>query len=220
MSELSTLSSDVSLSPTSLTVVGELDYERWEQIVNQLMVTEAAAPWWLGDLLRYGEAAHGEKYAQAVEMTGRSVATLTNWMWVAERYPPSKRRADVSWSIHREIAPLPPEDREKWLDAAENESWTKAELRRQIRLTPTGDTPHVRPTEQRNQLPSGGNDNEIEVVTPDRMCWKIQVTVPETADIVAVDGRIRRSAEALEAVLKSLRQDPEVSVYNDTEIRD
>jgi hypothetical protein len=214
MTEISAVGNDVSLTAVSLTITNEISYEKWEQVVNQLMITEAAAPWWLGDLLRYGEHRYGEKYAQAVEMTGRSVATLTNWVWVANQYPPSKRRENLSWSIHRELAPLEPDERERWLDAAESEQWSKAELRQQIRMTPSGDSPHV--TRPPRALPTGDNGSSIqnvEVETSDRICWVVKVTTPVTSDLDTVDSRIRRSAESLEAVLVALKQDPEINVY-------
>lgn len=213
--ELAITSSNVSLTTTSLEVKGDMDYDRWEDLVTKLMVTEKSVAWWIGDLLNYGESRYGEKYNQAIEMTGRSVSTLRNWLWVAKQFPPETRRDTLSWSIHRELAPLDPEERKKWLDAVEEEQWSRGELRYQLSVTPDGDSPEkVKPLTEKADLESDPLKPEV---VADTITWVIRITTPESGDIALVDTRVRRAADGLRGVLVQLKQDPTITVGNDVD---
>src|SRR4030042_3269726 len=41
-----------------------------------------------------------------------------NAAWVASRIESSRRREDLGWSCHAEVAPLEPADQDRWLDRA------------------------------------------------------------------------------------------------------
>ncbi len=59
---------------------------------------------------------------------------------VCRRIEPSRRREVLSWSHHREVAALEPEDADALLDKAEAEGWTRQELRRQAKRVKIGNT--------------------------------------------------------------------------------
>jgi hypothetical protein len=40
-----------------------------------------------GDALNYGETRYGERYSQAMEVTGHSYQSLANYAWVAKAVP-------------------------------------------------------------------------------------------------------------------------------------
>lgn len=65
-------------------------------------ITSAAA-----DLLRFGENKYGDKYTNAVDATECDYQTLSNAKPVAEKVEIYRRRENLSWSHHAEVAALP-----------------------------------------------------------------------------------------------------------------
>lgn len=118
---------------TSLKIKPGLSFGVWHWLVEKLQEADTAVQWWLGDALNYGEHAYGDKYTQAVEDTGRSKQVLMNYASVARRIETSRRREDVPYSIHVEVACLPPKEQEEVLaKAAEDSNPTVREMRRQV----------------------------------------------------------------------------------------
>jgi hypothetical protein len=74
--------------------------------------------WWVGDWIRYGSAHWGEKYAEAARVTGLDAKTLRNIAYVASRFDLSRRRDNLSWTHHAELAALVPDQQDEWLDRA------------------------------------------------------------------------------------------------------
>jgi hypothetical protein len=102
-----------------------------------------ASGWWIGDWIRYGNARYGEKYGAAARVTGYDVQTLMNMAYVASKFEISRRREKLSFSHHAELAALPADEQERWLDQAERERLSlrrlRAELSREARLArPSG----------------------------------------------------------------------------------
>lgn len=123
-----------ALTATSLILTDpEMPFDRYEAVGRWLGTLRDATAWWLGDWLIFGEGVYGEKYAQAVEATGRSKQTLKNYLWVASNVPASRRRDDLSWSHHAEVASLEPKQQRSWLTRAAREGWSIEEMRGQMR---------------------------------------------------------------------------------------
>jgi N6-adenosine-specific RNA methylase IME4 len=124
-----------------------LDFDGWLEVGATLRDMDRKLPWMIGDWLNYGERKYGEKYSQALETTGLEYQTLNGMKWAASRFEIMRRRTNLSWSHHREVAALPPVEQDHWLDEAETEKLSKAELRRRIKqrknaigATPSNDT--------------------------------------------------------------------------------
>ncbi len=129
-----TLTTDgFQFTPTGLIVEGQPTYETWAIVGCKLQYVEGAVHWWIGDWLNYGERAYGETYAQAIEETGHKYQTVANDKYVAGKIEVSHRRENVDWSTHAEVAALPPEQQDYWLDKAEAEGFTRQDLRQHIR---------------------------------------------------------------------------------------
>lgn len=126
---------DIEVTLTSWRPRSDLTYEQWEAAGRQLGIMGRACQWWIGDWIRYGEHAFGERYTQAIEDTGLDYQTLRNYVWVAERIDVSRRRDSLSWSHHAEVAALDPADADAWLDIAETDGLTRDKLRCAIRRT-------------------------------------------------------------------------------------
>lgn len=119
-------------SPLSLPLDPDMPYDRWATLLRALGLMDRAGRWWLGEALNYGEQHYGERYAQALEDTGLAYQTLANIAYVARRWESYRRRENLSWSLHAEVASLPPEQQDVWLDAAEAGHWTRQQLRESV----------------------------------------------------------------------------------------
>lgn len=127
------------LSPTALELPGGLTFEDWEAAGARLGEIGRACQWWIGDWLNFGERAYGEKYAQAMEMTGLDYATLADYAYVANNVEPSVRTEGLSWSHHKAVAKLEPGLQELRLEEAATEEWSVAEFRKQLNPTQPAD---------------------------------------------------------------------------------
>lgn len=119
----------VQFLPTGLVIADDISWEEWVHLGGTLSTMEVALHWWLGDRINRGEALFGEKYAQAVQETGRNYQSLVDIAYVAGRVELSRRRDNLTFSHHREVAPLPPAEQDRLLDLAESEGLTIKALR-------------------------------------------------------------------------------------------
>lgn len=129
----------VELGDNHLTFRPDTPFEVWEAVFKRLKNAERAVQWWIGDALRFGEGRYGEMYSQALEETDYSYQSLRNASYVAGAVELSRRRDNLSFSHHAEIASLSPEKQDYWLDKAEPEegskkpSMSRNELREHVR---------------------------------------------------------------------------------------
>jgi hypothetical protein len=130
--ELVALPPSAKMTRVSLVIPDDTTYEEWEEIGKQLRHMEGAIQWAVGDWLNFGERKYGEKYAQAVEITGYVYNALVSQKWVSGRFELTRRRVNLSWSHHVEVARLAPFQQDKMLDRAIAEGWTRNELRDQV----------------------------------------------------------------------------------------
>lgn len=122
---------------TGLTVTGKPTLEDWESVGRFLHAAEGSVHFWIGDWLRYGERVYGKTYEQAEELTGFDNQTLRDDAWIASKVDLSRRRDNLSFSHHAEVAALEPAEQDELLERAEAEKWTRSQLRdhvKQIRL--------------------------------------------------------------------------------------
>ena len=108
-------------TPTQLILPPNLSYDQWDRIGRQLQLADIAVQWWIGDWLLYGEHKWGDKYTQAIQVTGRAEQTLINYQNVARSIESNRRRLELGFSIHAEVASLPEEDQERILAKAAKE---------------------------------------------------------------------------------------------------
>jgi len=123
----------VSVNATAWVAESELEMREWADQGRRLGTVGRAVGWWIGDWLRYGNQRFGERYARASRITGYDPQTLMNLVYVASSVVPSQRRTDLSFSHHAEVAPLPPDEQEHWLELAARERLSVRCLREQIR---------------------------------------------------------------------------------------
>lgn len=87
-----------------------LSYEEWRGIGETLRGVEGSLMWWIGDWVRFGEKRWGERYQEAVAATGAAYGTVANAKSVAAKFDDfSRRRENLSWAHHVEVAALAPD---------------------------------------------------------------------------------------------------------------
>lgn len=118
----------------------ELTLEGWLDVARGLGAIASGHQWWIGDLLVYGEQHFGDEAFQHAEEFGLEPHTLTNYRWVADSVEVSRRREQLTWSHHAEVARLKPREQAKALKWAIDNAAGVRELRDYVALTwPTGD---------------------------------------------------------------------------------
>ena len=117
-----------AVSHAALVTAAYATYEAWLEAGQQLATSESANRWALGDWARTRDPRWGD-LAAAADTIGVSRTTLYHRVTVAHRFPPDRRRADLSYSHHAEVVALPAEVADRLLAAAAGEGWTVARLR-------------------------------------------------------------------------------------------
>lgn len=123
----------VELHALSLTLPADLSYETFERLGGMLGQLHAASKWWLADWIAWGEGTYGERVYQAVSATGLSDHTVRLYAAVAGRVAPDRRRANVPFSVHQEVAALDAEQQERWLALAAEKGYTVKTIRELLR---------------------------------------------------------------------------------------
>lgn len=114
----------------------DLSERSWEQIGAGLRELTNSSAWWLADWLIFGEAAYGwRRYREAIERTGLDYQTLRNYAWVARRFEQHRRRDSLSFAHHAEVTRLSPPEQDYWLRKAEQQKWSRNELRKAVRAS-------------------------------------------------------------------------------------
>ena len=119
---------------------GDITFDEWSNATEWVQRVNSSVAFWLGDLLEFGERRFGDKYTAAIEATGLAEQTLTNAAYVARHVPIQRRRQDVPFSHHAEVASLPPEQQEKWLEKCSTHGLTRDQLRSGIQAERTAAT--------------------------------------------------------------------------------
>jgi hypothetical protein len=125
---------DYTIRRTGLVIHRRLTFEEWATLYHRIHDIHNASLWALGDALNYGEGEKewGEKYTQAVEVTGLTVGYLRNVAYVARQVDLSRRNDKLSFHHHRIVAPLEPEEQRDWLTRAFEEGMSVEGLREAI----------------------------------------------------------------------------------------
>lgn len=110
-----------------------LSLERFADLCWQLGRFHEAVRFAIGDAIIQGEHLFGEAAFGAIEEMGLSEDARLEYVRVAQKVPPSRRRKGLSWSHHRAVAALPPPEQKEWLRKAVNEGLSHHALRDELR---------------------------------------------------------------------------------------
>ncbi len=130
------LAAELLLTPVGLRFPAEFSYEQWERVGHDLAGIVDWSAWCLGDWLVFGKRQYTDRYLRAIRAAGLKYQTLRNYAWVSRRFTLDRRRPRLSFQHHAEVASLPVDKQDWWLDRAERGMWTTKQLRNHIRDEP------------------------------------------------------------------------------------
>lgn len=130
-----------AITATSLTVKEGTEINPWLDLTDNLFKLKRRIKelegretiWSLADALNFGESTWSEEYAQALDPNECNPKTAGNWMRVAKKFEPSRRREKLTFSHHYAVYNLQPADQDKMLDEAEQEGYSVGQLRKRVR---------------------------------------------------------------------------------------
>lgn len=132
MSDLAKIDGYCTLSSTNLTFKRDVSKEEWMDVFKALKQVEGCVQFWIGDCLAYRQQKWG-MYDDIAEETGYETKALRNIKYVADNVELSRRKDNLSFSHHVEVASLPPEKQELFLNMAVEDKLSVRDLREQIR---------------------------------------------------------------------------------------
>lgn len=123
-----------TLTSTGMRVDGHPSFGEHEGVGDFIKRAHQASGFWLADWLRYGDSREDwqKRIDQIVDITGLSEKTLKNVRAIG-RIEESRRRDDVDFSLHAEVAALSPTEQTNWLQLAHEHGWSQRDLRLQMR---------------------------------------------------------------------------------------
>ncbi len=126
------------LTETSYQLPDNLNLGEWLAIGETLQRMERSVMWWLGDWWRFGQRKYGEMASQASrdmvkDVTGHAYKTVANAASVAEKFEFSRRRENVPFTHHAEVASLPVAEAEALLDEVEQTGLGTRDLREKVK---------------------------------------------------------------------------------------
>lgn len=134
----------VTQSKLGLTFAPETTFDEWQAAHGFFSGLKEHLNWWIGDSINFAEkSSFGQKYTQAIHITGKEYSTLTTIAAVCERITLDRRRALLPFSYHVEVAYLPYQEADFILDQAERQNWNRDDIREAVQKK-TGITPKKR----------------------------------------------------------------------------
>lgn len=130
--ELITIDQYCKLEKTSLSFKREVSKDEWMDVFKALKTVEGCVQFWIGDCLAYRQQRWG-MYDNIAEETGYQNRTLREFKQVSELVKSGVRTPDLSYKHHVEVASLPPDKQEIFLQKAVDEKLSVRDLREEIR---------------------------------------------------------------------------------------
>lgn len=126
---------------TGLELPPDLSENEWKQVGHNLCRCKESLQFWIGDWVNYGQSAYFKNYDEVMDVFakegkgdyGYEKTTLENFASVAKHVPISLRREKLTFGHHAVVAGMEAIDQDVWLAKAVMNSWSIAELTREIR---------------------------------------------------------------------------------------
>jgi site-specific DNA-methyltransferase (adenine-specific) len=126
------LGATFEVQPNALIIKGKPTERDYDEAFRRLSLMDCASSWWWGDLAASQEKTYGSLKTLA-DKYDKSYGSLNKCKYVSERYELKNRFSTLGFLYHAIAAPE--HDRLDWLEKAEENGWTSAELKKQIRLS-------------------------------------------------------------------------------------
>jgi hypothetical protein len=110
-------------------------FEDWEETGRSLASANKVLNWWIGDWWAAGSHRYGARAEAAARgLFGLEYQSLRDAAMVCRAFEPSRRRDNLSFTHHREVASLSPAKADALLDRAEREGWSTRDMRAEAAL--------------------------------------------------------------------------------------
>lgn len=135
--------------PHTLVILEGVSIDEFQELWSECDQTAKSYQFWIGDALIYAEKHYGEDYAQFVDP--HYAEQHRGPMWVCKQIEPRRRRANLSYSLHKEVAALDKREQDRWLNKAAKDRWSVSRLREEMGRT--------KPRRQHNNPPEPIKDD-------------------------------------------------------------
>jgi len=106
------------VTATGIEFLGDLSFAEWGELGRTLIALAKKIGFLMGDWINHGAKVHGDKYKEALELTGIPYPTLRNYAHVARRVGPTLREPSLGHGHHAAVAKLESHEQRYWLDMA------------------------------------------------------------------------------------------------------
>jgi hypothetical protein len=122
----------IQITAKGLELPESLSVEDWNRFGDFLAQANNSVGFWVGDWINFGERAYGDKYTDAMRVTGFEYGTLMNFAWVANSIKISSRNENLTFKHHQFVAHLPDDQQRQWLSTAEQNGMSTRLLKASI----------------------------------------------------------------------------------------
>ena len=122
-----------SITPTGIQFNDDITEQEWAALGQQLGEIHNSMSFAIGDWINYANNRWGERYDEAMSITGLSYQTLALYSHVSRKVQFFTRVKNLDHSIHRTVAKLKDPDEQKyWLDLAQKKNLSVRRLIKSI----------------------------------------------------------------------------------------
>ena len=122
-----------AITRNGITFREDTPFETYIQIGKDLSRVSNDVQFIIGDWILFGKKSYGEKYKDALVVTGLDYSTLRDYASAANRIPLASRNPNLDFSHHRTVAKVKdPEKRAYWLRTAEEKHMPVTLLKKSI----------------------------------------------------------------------------------------
>lgn len=89
-------------------------------------------PWWIGDVISWGERRYGDDLYNHADLDPWAIDQINRHAAVCRAVPQELRNRNLWYTHHREVCKLEPEKMTEFLDMAEEQVMSSADLRKSI----------------------------------------------------------------------------------------
>lgn len=117
--------------PLGLSLSSAMKFSEYYALGEKLAAIERLTPWYIGDFLVFGEKQFGEAdYVAAESLFKLSINTLKRYKQVAQAFPATRRREQLSLEHHKAVLSLPAFYQQRCLNKATDKDWSATRLRK------------------------------------------------------------------------------------------
>lgn len=127
--KIQTQTQQIQATETSLDIPENLPINDYYEAGTKIHSLHKSTSWLLADLLQYGDSHYGDQFSQVVDDWGYRPETLRNALYVAKRWPKSRRRKELTFAHHQAVSSVDEAVADEMLEIAVKNGYSVKELR-------------------------------------------------------------------------------------------